>query len=320
MRREYTQTQSPVIVGTDGGAQGKTFEERVASWAVSVGNTTVGGEVPGLDQTPKAAEYWAAERAIQAGVEAKVPIHLLIDNMGVQKATSRMIEGGRPPDGACPQAWDRVERLLQALPSARADWVPAHGRHRERRPPEELTAERCRAVNDAADVEAAEQARRLWDMDKPQRDHWEGAARWSAKAMEVAAEMGTRLAAKAKAMLDEREQGERRTEGSTAAGPARESAAEAPDRGRPAAAAAHTAEVWEERTRPPADEAAQRATKMARTEGIAEVQPQERAAEAPAQGVTTETATHTAEVWEERTWGPAASSSQARRRRNPHDR
>ena len=72
MRREYTQTQSPVIVGTDGGAQGKTFEERVASWAVSVGNTTVGGEVLGLDQTPKAAEYWAAERAIQAGVEAKV--------------------------------------------------------------------------------------------------------------------------------------------------------------------------------------------------------------------------------------------------------
>ena len=58
----------------------------------------MGGEVPGMDQTPMAAEYWAAERVLQAGVEAQVPIHLLIDNMGVQK----VIQVGREEGGSVP--------------------------------------------------------------------------------------------------------------------------------------------------------------------------------------------------------------------------
>jgi hypothetical protein len=90
----------------------------------------------------------------------------------------------------------------------------------------------CRVVNDQADVKAAAEARRLWEMDEPLRKHWEGSARWSAKAMEVAVEMGKRLAANAEECVKQSEEraAEARANGTGGAGERPTRAAEARER------------------------------------------------------------------------------------------
>ena len=70
--------------------------------------------------------------------------------------------------------------------------------------PTTTTAPTTPTIN--ADVKAAAEARRLWETDEPLRKHWEGSARWSATAMEVAVEMGKRLAANAEECVKQSEE------------------------------------------------------------------------------------------------------------------
>ena len=74
------------LVATDGGAEQGTWPHEAAAFGIAVGTLDVGGIVPGLDSSSRAAEHHAANIALEAARLASVCVHLLIDNLSVGNA------------------------------------------------------------------------------------------------------------------------------------------------------------------------------------------------------------------------------------------
>ena len=142
-----------LLVATDGGSDGgPRHEETVATWAVAVHGHRVGGLVPGMDATPRAAEHFAANVALAAAAAAKRDVMMLIDNAGVCRKIIAAFRGQLLEQAENNAFWQHDIELCGQRQHAGA-WVPSHGKRPDWRAPACYTADECRQGNDTADEE-----------------------------------------------------------------------------------------------------------------------------------------------------------------------
>jgi hypothetical protein len=118
-----------------------------------------------MDQTSFMAELQGATTALACANTAGVPVHLIIDNKGVQRGVDARLRGEKPIVDFYGGMWKKIEDLCATLPDGCAcSWVPAHGRHlswdAERAP---AVAKAWRDTNDAADVAASTESYLRWN-------------------------------------------------------------------------------------------------------------------------------------------------------------
>jgi len=93
------------FVCSDGGREGRAeFERSGVGIAVQTSATTVERfplPRPGLDQTVGGAEFWGALIVVKAAARAHVPYDLFIDNFGIMKHTSQILQWART--AKCPR-------------------------------------------------------------------------------------------------------------------------------------------------------------------------------------------------------------------------
>ena len=90
-------------------------------------------------------------------------VHLLVDNMSVQRTMDAIFRGKSTlPWAHAYGFWSDIKELAQRLPSgSRCFWIPSHGKKQaEWTPPENYDRARCRRLNDKADLEASK-----WSLD-----------------------------------------------------------------------------------------------------------------------------------------------------------
>jgi len=164
MRRWSPDADGRYLAATDGGADGRCGETRIASWGAALKGveTSACNYVPGLDQSSTAAETWALLQlmiALDAVAREKQmdrwPCFVLIDNKTVQRRLAQAVLAPSPP-----QAW-RLWNIIHGIAGrlgVQSRWVPSHGKQQDWQPlPAEGDAADWRALNEAAD-EAASKA------------------------------------------------------------------------------------------------------------------------------------------------------------------
>ena len=175
-----------VLCATDGGSTSDVLEGvafRGGDWGAAAGTTAVGGELPGLDQTPGMAETWGLVQAARAAKAAGVPCHFLLDNRNVL-SRGRTAARGIVTVVSSPAAWKHLKELLEGSGS-QLSWVPAHGKHEEWQPPAGHCGSAWRQLNDMADREASKHAKRALERSGTARRSRSQALSWAQRALQL---------------------------------------------------------------------------------------------------------------------------------------
>ena len=191
------------LAATDGGADGKCGETRVASWGAALKGVAgqASGYVPGMDQCSTAAETWALLQFIVAldavARERQLstwPCTVLIDNRTVQRRLAQAHSAPNPPQAW--RLWHQIHGIAARL-EVQSRWVPSHGKREDWQPPlNEGDAADWRALNKSADEAAGAALARRVRSQKEWRYERDIAHLWSQKAVTLQRRMLDRLRAR----------------------------------------------------------------------------------------------------------------------------
>ena len=178
-------------IGSDGAAQGRSWEERCGAWAVATrcgtqGLIAVGDGLPGLDQSAPTAEAWGVLNVVEAAVAARVQHKVVIvcDNLAVVRRAQARLKGRQRVERFAPTLWSRFDAAARRLKELEVWWVPSHGKYMDSwSPPEGASGEEWRALNNSADEEASAHAERVWAAEGAWRQNKVGAGTWAQEAL-----------------------------------------------------------------------------------------------------------------------------------------
>ena len=184
--KRLAQSDNRILAAADGGVRMPTHKwKRAASWGIAIdatcigeGIVTVGGPVPGCDQSTKAAELHAAATFIKAAAIADVEYDLLIDNLGVQRCVDKALLGTLHPQRYAFGTYAELNGLAKL--GSRAYWIPSHEKRKEQFvPPPHLTEGAMRRLNNHADEAATNAGTLRWVHERSaETAAWEAGKSW----------------------------------------------------------------------------------------------------------------------------------------------